>query len=98
MKRIVPMQRHILRFVVLQNVRSRPKHRHEGRDLQLCVHRERLGIIPTTHDTSQPCVQIPTDIIVKDMDRNKVHFLKTVPEAKKHAQDAVMKKLHAKID
>ena len=77
---------------------SRPKHRHESRDLQLCVYRERLGIIPETHDTSQPCVQIPTDFIVKEMDRNKVHFLKSVQAARKHAQDAVMKKLHAKID
>ena len=57
-----------------------------------------MGIIPTTHDTSQPCVQIPNDVIVKDMDRNKVHFLKTVQAARKHAEVAVMKKLHAKID
>ena len=85
-------------FVVLTNVLSRPKHQFEGRDLQLCVYRERLGIIPATHDTSQPCVQIPTDVIVEHMDRNKVHFLKTVPAARKHAEEDVMKKLHAKID
>ena len=77
---------------------SKPKQQFEGRDLQLCVYRERLGIIPASHDTSQPCVQIPTDVILEDMDRNKVHFLKTVPTARKHAEEAVMKPLYAKID
>ena len=49
-----------------------------------------MGILPIDHDTSQPCVQIPTDTYISDLDSDKIHFLRTVPN--------VMKKLNAKID
>ena len=47
-------------------------------------------MIPIDHDTSQPCFQIPEDTYISDLDPDKIHFLKTIPN--------VVKKLNAEID
>ena len=85
-------------FVVAEQVLERPRHHFEGQTMQLKIYRERLGIIPNNHDTSQPSLKIPADLIVRNIDPNLIQYVKDVPEAKKHLENGVMKKLNAKID
>ncbi len=88
---------HIIFIAVVQNVLRKQHHKHEGQKLKLSIYRHRLGVIPPGHDTNKPIVQIPQDIIIKDLDHNLVQYLKKVEGGNKSAE-IYMKQQHAQID
>ena len=75
---------------VAENVLSKAKHQHEGKELKLRVFRETLGIIPGDHDCNRPHLLFPTDTYISDLDLYKIQFLKTIPN--------MMKNWDARID
>ena len=59
---------------------------------------ERLGIIPADHDTSEPSIPIPTDLLIHGIDQHIIRYLREVPKAKTHLDEEVLEQLHAKVD
>ena len=75
---------------VAKNILQRDNHHFDGHDLNVRVYRQELGLLPVNYDTSQPCVHIPSGVVLTDIDPHKVFFLNTIPN--------VLGKLHAEID
>ena len=73
-------------------------HVHERKVLNLRPFYDRLGIIPEDHDTTEPSVQIPTDLLIPGVDPYVVHYLRETPKAKVHLDEEVLKQMHAKVD
>ena len=69
---------------VAEQVLSKAKHQHEGKELKLRIFRETLGIIPGDHDCSRPHLLLPADTYISDLDLYKIQFLKTIPNTVKN--------------
>ena len=80
---------------VAKKVLDRPSHEFNQRPLKLSTYRERFGIIPLNHDPTQPCVQIPADIMVTGLDPNILQYWSDVPSAMTRLENE-LKKVHAK--
>ena len=89
---------HLYFIAVAAKVLGKERHKFENQTMELKIYRDRLGIIPSGHDTSQPCLKIPADIMIANIDTNIIQYVKDVPEAKKQLENEVMKKLNARID
>ena len=85
-------------IAVAAKVLGREIHQFENQTMQLKIYRDKLGIIPSNHDTSQPCLKIPADIMIGNIDANIIQYVKAVAEAKKQLENEVMKKLNARIN
>ena len=57
-----------------------------------------MGIIPEGHDTSQPCIQIPHDLIMQKLNPVIVKYLQSVPDARKQLDNDTLKQLKGKVD
>ena len=73
-------------------------HVHEKKELKLRPYYDRLGIIPEGHDTTEPSVQIPTDLLIPGVDPHVIRYLRETPKAKAHLDEEVLKQMYAKVD
>ena len=61
------------------------------------IYRERFGVIPPSHDTKQPSIKIPTDIIIPDIDKNIIKYWRDMPLAAEYLHDELAK-VNARLD
>ena len=62
------------------------------------MYQDRLGIIPDGHDTSQPCIQIPRDLIMQNLNPNIVKYLQSIPEVRKQLDNDILRQLKGKVN
>ena len=73
-------------------------HVHEKKVLKLLPYYDRLGIIPEDHDTTEPSVQIPTELLIPGVGPHVIRYFRETPKAKAHLDEEVLKQMHAKVD
>ena len=85
-------------FAVASRVLGQTKHVYDGHTLQLKMYQDRLGNIPDGHDTSQPCIQIPKDLIMQNLNPNVVRYLQSIPDSRKQLENDILRQLKGKVN
>ena len=76
---------------------ARKRHEFDNQTLKVSAYRDKFGIIPPNHDTSQPSVQIPTHVNITGIDPFILQYWKNIPLAREHLKKELAK-LHSQLD
>ena len=69
-----------------------------GKPLKLRIYREDLGLLPFDHNQGNPNDEIPTDVIIRCLDADKIKYLHLIGEAKKRFERDLKSEVNAIIN
>ena len=76
---------------------ARKSHEFDNQTLKVRAYRDKFGIIPPNHDTTQPSVQIPTHVNITGIDPFILQYWRNIPLAREHLKKELAK-LHSELD
>ena len=74
------------------------RHTLSGKPLKLRIYRENLGLLPFDHNQGNPNDEIPTDVIIRCLDADKIKYLHLIGEAKKRFERDLKSEINAIIN
>ena len=84
-------------LLVANEVLARKSHEFDNQTLKVSAYRDKFGIIPMNHDTSQPSVQIPTHVNITGIDPFILQYWRNISLAGERLKKELAK-LHSQLD